>query len=562
MAKTQAKGSATRLLIDFETSPGVVPDFEDRNPIVVPFNSTELQAARSLQRAETIRGDRSASEPFQGFKDVSGNLTIPIDAKLFGRFLKLAFGSPTTTDACAPARSHLVGAPTLTISTGTGTFSVGQTTAVVGDRVVYSSGGTIYTAYLTAKSSATQWTVKTTNDASGTNAANVTAATVLFIIANAAAATPGTVTIVSNVATFSEAQAGAVAGAMLIYDGTKRATIKTVNSTTEVVLEGAQGVDVANETAVDVEAIEPSAIFAHAFTVAPVASNPTAVLEVGFTDMEVPHYERFRGCKLNSFSVSVGGEGELLATVNLMGGESDYGYQPYDRESHQSGTPTVTIASGTPYTATFSESQGDAVAGDVIVYLDATGEEQKATIASGSGTSFNLSGAPVTGTTLEVVAVYPGAAASAIAQSRVGDRFQQFDASTYFDGSYVKLFAETTFEFSNNLDGDQYLIGGGGTREEIPEGLATVTGTLSGVFKSNLIIDKAKGFETSSLEIRFTRGTTGQTLSLLASEIKMQEKSPAVSGPAGVQYDPSWEGFKRDSDSIVTVTLTGPELSY
>ena len=42
-------------------------------------------------------------------------------------------------------------------------------------------------------------------------------------------------------------------------------------------------------------------------------------LETGFADLATDKFQRFVGCKINSFAVTVGGDGELVATLGVIG---------------------------------------------------------------------------------------------------------------------------------------------------------------------------------------------------------------------------------------------------
>jgi hypothetical protein len=46
--------------------------------------------------------------------------------------------------------------------------------------------------------------------------------------------------------------------------------------------------------------------------------------ETGFTDLDVAKYQRFVGCKINSFGLTVGGDGELVATLGVIGCSSSF----------------------------------------------------------------------------------------------------------------------------------------------------------------------------------------------------------------------------------------------
>jgi hypothetical protein len=49
------------------------------------------------------------------------------------------------------------------------------------------------------------------------------------------------------------------------------------------------------------------------------ASQYSFQIETGFTDLATAKYNQFNGCKVNSFSMTVGGDGELVATIGVTG---------------------------------------------------------------------------------------------------------------------------------------------------------------------------------------------------------------------------------------------------
>lgn len=69
-----------------------------------------------------------------------------------------------------------------------------------------------------------------------------------------------------------------------------------------------------------------SAPYTHEFK--PGDIQPSLVLERGFTDIGV--YEKFNGCKISRFSATFGGDGELAATLGIMGAKQIIGAAPYD----------------------------------------------------------------------------------------------------------------------------------------------------------------------------------------------------------------------------------------
>lgn len=62
-------------------------------------------------------------------------------------------------------------------------------------------------------------------------------------------------------------------------------------------------------------------------TFKPANTQPSLVIEKGFTDIN--QYYIYNGCKLSTFKLPFGGEGELLATVEFMGASETLGTAPY-----------------------------------------------------------------------------------------------------------------------------------------------------------------------------------------------------------------------------------------
>jgi hypothetical protein len=97
---TQARGSNSQVVIDFESSFGVNPS--SVNGILVPFNSCAIQAKQTLNDAATIRGNRNSAAPIVGKTDVSGDMVVPVEERAFGYWLKAFCGAPTTTGTGDP----------------------------------------------------------------------------------------------------------------------------------------------------------------------------------------------------------------------------------------------------------------------------------------------------------------------------------------------------------------------------------------------------------------------------------------------------------------------------
>jgi hypothetical protein len=60
-----------------------------------------------------------------------------------------------------------------------------------------------------------------------------------------------------------------------------------------------------------------SSPYVHEFKIP--SSQPSLVLENAYTDLATAKYNRFVGCKITSFAITVGGDGELVATLGVTG---------------------------------------------------------------------------------------------------------------------------------------------------------------------------------------------------------------------------------------------------
>ena len=98
--KQIAVGAKTTVLMDVEKSFGVPPDV--RGGVRLPINAFGLKPSRAKNSAATLTGRYDPSQPFDGNLDVSGAVTVPVDARAFGHWLKAMFGAPVTSGEAAP----------------------------------------------------------------------------------------------------------------------------------------------------------------------------------------------------------------------------------------------------------------------------------------------------------------------------------------------------------------------------------------------------------------------------------------------------------------------------
>jgi hypothetical protein len=107
MAELQARGSASQILIDFETVYGADP--ETPAGISIPYHfPVDLKQTRPLKASTVHRPNRNPASPFYDNRDVKGSITVPVDQINLGYWLRALLGAPQTA---APATEYLDNAP-------------------------------------------------------------------------------------------------------------------------------------------------------------------------------------------------------------------------------------------------------------------------------------------------------------------------------------------------------------------------------------------------------------------------------------------------------------------
>lgn len=94
--------------------------------------------------------------------------------------------------------------------------------------------------------------------------------------------------------------------------------------------------------------------YTHVFTVS--ETQPSLVIEKGFTD--IGQYFKYNGCKINQFSMDFGGDGELTASIDIVGSKETVSSTPYN-----SGASKPSFIRFNNFQATIEE--GGSVIGDI-----------------------------------------------------------------------------------------------------------------------------------------------------------------------------------------------------
>jgi hypothetical protein len=211
----------------------------------------------------------------------------------------------------------------------------------------------------------------------------------------------------------------------------------------------------------------------HEFTVG--NTQPSLVLEKQFQD--ITKYWKYSGCKVSSWSMSLGGDEELVSTLEIIGADETPGTSAYDA----------------------------------------------------SPTSLTLG------------------------------RLDNFEGALKEGGATISNVTSLSLTMNFGLDDSQYVIGGGGIRGDIPEGMVEVSGTLTALFEDHSLVDKAVNSTESSLRAEITHGTN--ELDLFIPELQYANPVTTVDGPQGVLVELPFVGYYDDGTdaSVMVVTLTNDD---
>lgn len=136
-------------------------------------------------------------------------------------------------------------------------------------------------------------------------------------------------------------------------------------------------------------------------------------------------------------------------------------------------------------------------------------------------------------------------------------RLKNFQASLEEGGSAFSNARTVSFTVNMGLDTDQYVIGGSGTLGDIPEGIISVAGNLTGLFENVTLLNKAINSTESSLKITVT-ADANHAIEILFPEIKYARNTPGIEGPGGILVSLDFQGYYDDATEATSceVNLT------
>lgn len=126
----------------------------------------------------------------------------------------------------------------------------------------------------------------------------------------------------------------------------------------------------------------------------------------------------------------------------------------------------------------------------------------------------------------------------------------------------IGVVKEADFSIDFGLDTEQFVLDGLGTRGDIPEGLLSLSGNLTSLFKTTDLLDKAFDRTPSSLSLQWTSGSYGVKVTF--NELKYGRRIPANEGPKGVVLTLPFTAYYKShaDDASVVVELTSDIESF
>jgi len=216
--------------------------------------------------------------------------------------------------------------------------------------------------------------------------------------------------------------------------------------------------------------------YTHVFK--PGLTQPSMVLEQAFPDIN--QYFLFNGCKVGKLGISFGGDGDLTASIDVMGAKETISATSFDT------TPTEI---------------------------------------------------PLT-------------------------KFGNFQAAITDNGVSLAVVTKADLNLDMGLDGDTYVLGGGGFRGSVNEGIIGVSGNITALFTDAILLNKAMAGTTSKIALKLTNST--HSLEFKIPELMYERNSPTIDGPKGVMVELAFKAFYRNSveNAVIVVTLVNGQATY
>jgi len=122
-------------------------------------------------------------------------------------------------------------------------------------------------------------------------------------------------------------------------------------------------------------------------------------------------------------------------------------------------------------------------------------------------------------------------------------------------------FSALSLAINNDLDGEKYCIGAGGTRDGLPEGFVIVTGQATMFFDHEDVIDQILSGTDTEMAITLSRGNGlgsagNESLVIAIGDLVFDKTAPPVDGPRGLRLQANFTAHRVGTAEIdLTATL-------
>ena len=283
---------------------------------------------------------------------------------------------------------------------------------------------------------------------------------------------------------------------------------------------------------------------------------PSFLFEKGFTDLS--QYLLFLGCKVGKMSMTAKAEGFQDISFDFMG-SCEARALGYDTETAAFTAGQILEGGTSGATGLIKGIQDVDAAGNLILINDTGTFKNDETITD----DHDPAGSAAANGTLG------GASLDSSITDLGHSPFDGFTISTVQEGG-ADVASVTNIELTieNNLDGSNFVIGGGGIRRSVPEGKIKVSGKITCLFESMATYIKAMRSTESSLKLIYQHGTGAGTdgneyLEFDIPELYFAKETPVIEGDQGILYNGPFEAFYDDAAgaSAITITLKNAEAT-
>jgi hypothetical protein len=155
--------------------------------------------------------------------------------------------------------------------------------------------------------------------------------------------------------------------------------------------------------------------------------------------------------------------------------------------------------------------------------------------------------------------VYAGSALDATVTDNGHTSFGSADMAITEGGSTIAYVKSASISLSNELDSSGYVIGSS-ARRAIPEGQSAITGSITALFESMDLLNKARNNTASSLVITVSRGdglgsSGNEQIKFTVQQLDFETSGSPIEGPAGVEITLPFTAYKSGSDLGLEIEL-------